>query len=382
MSRVRVLVTSATSDAALAAIRSLARSGYDVVSADVRAMPLGIRSRFATSHSVLDNTTPDTYEASLLKLVGDTRPDVMLPIGSRAVAASVRIRGQLDQMTALSLPSATAIAAANDKSASMASFQSLDIACAKVYGECEARDLAATGVSLVVKPNANVGAARGVIYVNGVTQLDDALQACRERYSRAVIQEYIPGRPDAMKTAVLLFSDAGELTAAFTTQKRRQWPPTGGLTVVSESTDDSALVKQVLPFFDKWQWKGPAEVELKHDSRDGLDKVIEINPRFPAYLRFAGRCGLDLPTFAARLASGATVTPRKYPDYSVGVTYMKPGLFIKNCAWHLRQSGVSVIPGALRELMAGFPCVIDMLSDPFPFLGRAVEDFRGVLVDG
>ena len=375
MSRVRVLVTSATSDAALAAIGSLARSGYEVASADVREMPLGIRSRFATSHSVLDNTSTDAYEAALLSLVADKRPDVLLPIGSRAVAASVRIRSQLDRMTALSLPDAPAVAAANDRGLTIESCESLGIPSARVYDEIEARRLAESGARLVVKPRANIGAARGVSYVSGVQQLDDALKSCK-RYGEGMIQEYVPGDADAMKTAVLLFSDEAQLVAAFTTQKRRQWPPSGGLTVVSESTSDSALVKQVLPFFEKWEWKGPAEVELKCDVRTGVDKVIEINPRFPAYLRFAGRCGLNLPALAARLALRAPVKPREYPDYSVGTTYVNPGLFVKNCAWHVRRSGVSAVPRALRELGAGFPCMIDMLRDPVPFLGRALEDFR------
>lgn len=355
---------------------SLARSGFDVASADVREMPLGIRSRFATSHSVLDDTSTGTYEAALLDLVAVIRPDILFPIGSRAVAASVRLRPQLDGMTSLILSSEQAIETANDRALSMASCQSLEIPCAHVLGEADARDRSTAGIPLVVKPRDNVGAARGVIYVRGAGELESALQACRRSYGQPVVQEYVPGDADAMKTAVLLFSTSGELTAAFTTQKRRQWPPTGGLTVVSQSTNDPALVEGVLPFFEKWNWQGPAEVELKRDSRTGVDTVIEINPRFPGYLRFAGRCGLDLPTLAARLASGAGITPRKYPNYSLGETYVNPGLFLKNLAWHVRRSGIAAIPRALREFSAGLPCVLDMLRDPFPLVGRAVEDLR------
>jgi predicted ATP-grasp superfamily ATP-dependent carboligase len=351
-----------------------------VRSADVRQMPLGFRSRYARSHHVLDNSTPASYDAALVELVGSIRPDVFLPIGARSVAASVRQRHMLESVTSLSVPHAEALAAANDKSASMASCESLGIPCARVYLEADAMALMGdgSGISFVVKPETNVGAARGVHYVSDPRQMASALAECRKRFGRALIQEYVPGEVDAMKTAILLFSNDTQLIAAFTTRKQRQWPSTGGLSVVSRSTDDQAIVSQVLPFFEKWRWEGPAEVELKHDGRTGVDKVIEINPRFPAYLRFAQRCGLDLVALAARLAARATETPRPYPGYATGVTYLNPGLFIKSAASAIRQSGMSAVPRAAREFAAGFPCVLDMLQDPLPFLARAVEDLRGV----
>jgi predicted ATP-grasp superfamily ATP-dependent carboligase len=81
---------------------------------------------------------------------------------------------------------------------------------------------------------------------------------------------------------VLLYSRDSRLVAAFTTAKKRQWPTTGGLTVVSRSTRDEAIIEQVKPFFEHWKWKGPAEIEIKWDALTGVNKVIEINPRVPA----------------------------------------------------------------------------------------------------
>ncbi len=181
-----------------------------------------------------------------------------------------------------------------------------------------------------------------------------------------------------MKTVVLLFSRDTTLIAAFTTRKYREWPASGGLTVVSRSTDDPAIVSGVLPFFEKWNWQGAAEVELKHDEKTGEDKVIEINPRFPAYLRFASRCGLELPAIAVRLASGEVSEPMHYPAYKVGATYLNPGLFIKSAVLQFREREVSTFPLAISDLRAGLPCVLDMLRDPLPFLGRAAEDFFGL----
>ncbi len=377
MTRPRVLVTSATSDASLSAIRSLAKSGHDVLSADVRAMPFGAKSWYAVSHHVLDNASPDIYAESLMRLVRQLRPDALLPLGTRAVIASSRMRYELDQVTSLTLADSGAIANANDKFASIESCASLGIPCVRIYSEPEARELAGTAdgnVCLVVKPRANVGAARGVRYVRNENELARALENCTRQYGEALIQDYVPGGPEAMKTLIVLFSDDCRLFAAFTTRKQRQWPSTGGLTVVSHSTSEFSLVSQMLPLFEAWRWTGPAEIELKHDSRTGTDKVIEINPRFPAYLRFAQRCGLDLVTSTVRLALETADLPQSYPAYSVGMTYVNPGLLLKSAISAIRGSGASEIPRAIAQLRAGFPFVTDMLADPVPFLGRALED--------
>ena len=86
----------------------------------------------------------------------------------------------------------------------------------------------------------------------------------------------------------------------------------------------------MLPFFEKWKWRCAAEVELKLDARDGRYKVIEINPRFPGYLRFAWQCGLDLPMLAARIALGDEhAIADALPRYRVGATYVAPTLFLR-----------------------------------------------------
>lgn len=378
MSKQRVLVTSTTSDAGLSAIRSLAIAGYEVVSADEREMPFGAKSRFAKSHHFLEGGSPEKLGLSLLKLAQEVRADVLLPIGSACLAAASVTREALASATQINLPSESALLAGNDKAASMACCESLGIPCARVYERSEAEDvLARREGTVVVKPVANLGAARGVSYVDKLEDLDGVITACREGFGPELLQDFVPGGPEAMKTVVVLFSSESRLIAAFTTSKRRQWPSSGGLTAVSQSTCEPAILEQVLPFFERWQWKGPAEVELKRDSRTGIDRVIEINPRFPGYLRFAGRCGLDLPTLAVRLASRAPQVPRVYPDYAVGVTYMKPGLLLKCCVEAIKKSGLSEFRPAIADFRAGFPFLLDMMRDPVPFVCRIVEDLRG-----
>lgn len=372
MNRTRVLITNATSDAALSVARSLARAGYDVTSADIVGIPSSLKSRFISTHHVLANDSADDYATSLLDLVDRIRPDVLLPLGARAALATAAQREQLDALTALNVPDHEAIAVANDKSASIAGLNELGIPCAQVHSYADAVTALSekAALTLVVKPRANVGAARGVRYVKTRGELDDAIAACQACYGDALIQEFVPGGSETMKTALLLYSRDSCLVAALTTAKKRQWPTAGGLTVVSRSTRDETIIEQVKPFFDSWKWKGPAEVEIKRDTRTGVNKVIEINPRIPAYLRFADRCGLDFATIAVRLALKEDVVPLEYPAYRVGVTYMNPGLLMKSASWHVRRTGVAEVPRIITEFGAGFQCAVDMFLDPLPLLRR------------
>jgi len=181
-----------------------------------------------------------------------------------------------------------------------------------------------------------------------------------------------------MRTVVVVFSRDSQLVAAFTTQKELQWPATGGNTTVSHSTADERLVKQVLPFFRKWKWCGPAEVELKTDSRTGQDKVIEINPRFPGYLRFPLDCGLDLPAQATGLAEQGEAVP--FPSYQVGAEYQSPLLVFRSFLSGLRSRSQrrEDSRAGVKEVMKALPGAFRILSDPLPLLGKALVRFQVV----
>ena len=65
----------------------------------------------------------------------------------------------------------------------------------------------------------------------------------------------------------------------------------------------------MLPFFESLRWRGPAEVELKIDARDGEAKVIEVNPRLPGYVGFP-IAWVHLPRSRLQVALGETPTLR------------------------------------------------------------------------
>jgi predicted ATP-grasp superfamily ATP-dependent carboligase len=378
---VKALVTNLTEDGGLIAARSLAEGGFEVIGADMRRVPAGMRSRYVRAYHYVGEPGDPDVESALLRLVETHRPDVFLPIGTRGVVTASRHRDALSSITAINVVDADAFMAAFDKAACAAECRALGIPCPPIYTLEEA--LAALGDGarervLVVKPRWDVGAAIGVRYVGDRVALQAAVEACRRDFGDSVIQEFVPGAADAMRTVIVLFTGDSRLAAAFTTEKVRHWPQTGGPTAASRSTDDRDLVEVVLPFFEKWKWRGAAEVELKLDARDGRYKVIEINPRFPGYLRFAWQCGLDLPMLAARIALGDDrATADGLPRYRVGATYVAPTLFWRTVREDVRtHSLMPAIRRASRDLSGSAPVVVGMLADPLPLLARVFRPAR------
>ena len=313
----------------------------------------------------------------LLALIGRERPAALLPLGTRFVHAAIVLRERIEATTAVNVPDLDAYLAAYHKSRCMEECRNLGVPHPRVYSLEEARDLLAHPAgdrTLVVKPDHDAGGAQGVRYVRNPASLRAAVEQCEQRHGTAIVEEYIPGGAEAMATVVVLFDAASELVAAFTTRKIRQWPIEGGLTALSRSTADAELVRRVLPLFRRWRWRGAAEVELKRDPRDGLAKVIEVNPRFPAYLRFATACGLDLPGLALSLTLGERVGPVVYPGYEVGRLHCSPDAFARSLVRDLRRSRPRsrVLRDAVRELPGVLKSLGPMALDPAPAVGRLV----------
>jgi biotin carboxylase len=152
------------------------------------------------------------------------------------------------------------------------------------------------------------------------------------------------------------------------------------VTASGKSTHEPELTELVMPFFREVKWSGAAEVELKRDARDGRFKVIEINPRFPGYLRLPQASGLDLPVLAVRAALGdEPAEGGGLPPYREGVTYVAPTSFFATVMGDAKEAGwMAAMRRARADARGAGPVVCSLLSDPWPVVTRSVvPEIRG-----
>jgi predicted ATP-grasp superfamily ATP-dependent carboligase len=298
------------------------------------------------------------------------KADAVLPMQSWIARVLSGDLERVERQLAVNLPNHAAFRAAYDNQRTIEQCHALDIPAPRLLQVHEPGNIA------VVKPRADVGAGLGVAICRGPEEMAYAIEACRP-FGQPVVQEYIPGGVEAMRTVVLLFDRGSRLVGWFTTRKLRSRPATGGVTTLSVSTNDYELVSLVMPFFETWRWRGPAEVELKVDPRDGRAKVIEVNPRFPGYIGFAVHCGLHLPRLAAQAALGK-VDPSG--GYALGRKFVNPWLHVKAVAAELRCSHqkTRTLGHALREGWNAPWLALDGITDPLPRVGKMLAELRAL----
>jgi predicted ATP-grasp superfamily ATP-dependent carboligase len=198
----------------------------------------------------------------------------------------------------------------------------------------------------VIKPRRDIGAGQGLVFVNHRRELEglpDLWRRLTARYGALIATEFIPGPVDAQLAIQLMFDRDSELIEFFVLRKLRQWPPKSGITAAAISTHELGLVSQMLPLFQQVRWRGPAEVELKRDSRTGAVCVLEINPRFSGTVAFPLSAGVDLPASMVKASVGQSRPRALTPYYAAGLHYWNPWPYTRSVLTDFSR------PGRLRE---------------------------------
>jgi len=157
----------------------------------------------------------------------------------------------------------------------------------------------------------------GAIPVHSLDQLPAAAATVAGAWGYPVVlQEYVPGIE--YDTAALGAGD-GRLLGAVPMKKLqldgrgKAW---GGMTV-----EDPQLVRAAYLLAAELEWPGPMEIEVMRHIHTNEPYLIEVNPRFPAWVQLTAAAGQNLPWALARLACGEKVEP--FEGYQVGVMSLR-----------------------------------------------------------
>jgi carbamoyl-phosphate synthase large subunit len=83
---------------------------------------------------------------------------------------------------------------------------------------------------------------------------------------------------------------------------------------------DDALLEITKKVIEKTKWRGGLELEFIKTS-SGEYHLLEINPRFPAWIYLATSAGQNLPATLVKLAHGETVEP--FENYKIGTIFVR-----------------------------------------------------------
>ncbi len=98
----------------------------------------------------------------------------------------------------------------------------------------------------------------------------------------------------------------------YITDKGKAW---AGITI-----DDSSYIELARKFIKVTKWRGGCELEVMQTA-DGKPYIMEVNPRFPAWIYLTAAAGQNQPASLVKMALGQKVVPFK--DYEVGKIFIR-----------------------------------------------------------
>jgi predicted ATP-grasp superfamily ATP-dependent carboligase len=140
-----------------------------------------------------------------------------------------------------------------------------------------------------------------------------------------VLQELVPGPPDAHVFVDGYVDRAGVLRACLARRRLRMFPPGLGNSTLSETiplTYAADAVAELKLLFAGIGFTGLFDAEFKRDERDGVAKIIEVNARPWWQLGLALAAGLDLVVLAYSDVTGGEPPPTEH--YRPGVRWVHP----------------------------------------------------------
>lgn len=158
-----------------------------------------------------------------------------------------------------------------------------------------------------------------VLEVHSEAELLASYREHTARDVRFMIQEIVPGGDDAL-FGYLGFWDSEQRERAWLTKRKLRQYPLGfgdGSYQVSVQCDEVAdLARDLLSVLG---YRGLVGVEFKRDPRDGVFRLMEINPRTVSGNQLAISSGVDFPWIAYRHLCGEAF---EEPRFRTGVHYV------------------------------------------------------------
>lgn len=309
----KVLVTDSHTRTALYVIRSIGRRGIDV-SAHVERrfdnlMSFGCKSRYV-KEKVVTSTHPRFEEEYIQELSQIAKNyDVIIPIKTEtimAVAKNIHLFKEVNCFT----PDYELIKFVQNKSNIYNHADKMGIPIPITYCPQSLEDIEKISkkirypVYIKLCEEGDFSPKERYKIANDAQQLIKFYSEMHIRFPFPIIQEKING---VVMGLFALFDKDSKPITYFSHRRVRQYPFKGGPSSCCESYKDPQVISLGLNLLSSLKWQGLAMVEFLKDERDGVPKLMEINPRFWGSTPLAINAGVDFPYLLFQASVGRSI---------------------------------------------------------------------------
>jgi predicted ATP-grasp superfamily ATP-dependent carboligase len=392
-----VLVTDGHWRKTLALVRSLGGKGVRVTVGERTFLNTSFFSKYCSRRIVYPSPRryPDQFIEFILKEIKKNHYECLFPMEEETLLLLAKHQSEISKYTYLLIPDLKKIEFVRDKGNLIQFAETHGIPTPKTShfplslfpspSRGEGRvgvprhqgekvnlelDFDSIPIPAVIKPRISSGSF-GIAYVKRREDLVPLYQRVHERYPFPLIQEWIPDGGGIFGFSAL-FDGASNMKAAFIHRKLRMYPVQGGPSTLREGVEHPQIMELGFSLLKSLNWKGVAMVEFKVDPRDGIPKLMEVNPRFWGSLHLAVVSGVDFPYLIVKMARGERFEPILH--YPVG----------KRCRWLLfgdilhflkNPNRFHLRPSFFRFFEPDTSYDIISKEDPLPVLGAMATFF-------
>lgn len=373
-----VFVTYGWCRSSYAAVLSLGQHGIDVHVGDASNLAMSRFSKHCKSFTKLPEffLEPEAYFKAVCDAMKKTGAKVLLP-GHEDVGIFAKYKNEIPQDIRVVIPDKETYDLAEDKHAILGLAKETGCPTPTTFEVTETSELENIAESLdwpvIIKTKIG-NSAKGVRTAHSkqellekFNELIDTYKLKKERWP--VIQEFLPGET----VGVCMVYNKGHCIESFAEKYLRcKELNRFGTSTLREPFDNPKLISKAVSILDKLQWHGVAHLDFIAD-KDGVFKLIEVNPRLWGALALSFFAGVDFPYLWYLTALDRDIPPQN-------TTQIKD---IK-CRWVVGECLASfemIKHGKFAELIKLITphrnCYHDdfILSDPVPFIFEILDYF-------
>jgi predicted ATP-grasp superfamily ATP-dependent carboligase len=332
----RVLVTDGHFRKTLAVVRSLGQKGVQVTVGERTFLNTSFFSKYCTRRLVYPSPrqAPNQFIEFFLKEIERNHYDCLFPMEEETLLLLVKYHSDISRYTYLLSPDLKKIEFTRDKRNLMQFAETHGIPTPKTF-QIAPEPLKVQGsrpesnkvedrppsyrlrgldhgvdeipIPAVIKPRISSGSF-GIVYVKRKEDLLPSYQSVHERFPFPIVQEWIPDGGGIYGFSAL-FDEGSNVKAAFVHKKLRMYPVQGGPSTLGEGVEHPWIMELGLSLLKSLNWVGVGMAEFKVDPRDGIPKLMEVNPRFWGSLQLAIVSGVDFPYLILKMAKRESFEP-------------------------------------------------------------------------
>ena len=330
----RILLLKGGCQQALPLIKAFRDLGCDVTVYCESRLDVGYASRYPNNRIVgcIDHEKPEETYQGFRKAIENGHFDLVIPMNDFVAGILADHKTEFAPYGYICVNDLPIYDLARDKLQTMRICMEEGLPCPKTALVDDLNELNLDGwlYPLVVKPRIGFG-ANGFSVVQNEEELRRVFTATQKKFGSPMIQEYIP--QTGQQYQVEMFMDKEGNCKSFVLMDKLRWYPLdGGPSTINMTVKDEQIKQDCIALLQKMHWRGYASFDLIRDPRDGIAKILEINPRINGTIKICFFAGVNMALQHLQDAFDEPVTD--FPDYKEGL-YLR---FIhKDILWFIKS---------------------------------------------